>query len=116
MANNEIQDSEMPQQGASKFLKGIDVKGKLVPATIKAVGQSTFQSDGESKTVRTLDVEVGKDIKTFSLNKTNIQTMVEAFGKNVDSWVNKKITLTSTQKTNPKNGASVDSIMIVAQA
>lgn len=116
MSGNEIEDSELPQQGASKFLKGADVKGKLVRATVKSVGNSTFETDGETKSVRTLEVQIGNDVKSFSLNKTNVSNMASAFGRNVTNWVGKTITLTSTQKTNPKTGQAVDSIIIVAQA
>ena len=115
MGKNEIEDSEMPQTGASKFLKGIDVKGKIVQATIEAVGESTFESNGESKSVRTLDVDLGKDgVKSFSLNKTNIATLVAAYGRGVQNWVGKRINLTSTVKNNPKTGQPTDSIMIIA--
>jgi len=102
-----ISDEELP---ASNILKGSEVVGKFVEATISAVG--TFQlKDGS--TARTLIVPVNGVEKSFILNRSNKGALVEAYGKNTKDWVGKHIRITSVKRLNPKTGVQVDGILVL---
>jgi len=59
-----------------------------------------------------INVRVGKQEYSFSLNKTNTRRLVEMFGDNSDNWVNKKIVIYTILTTSPKTGKEVQGLRI----
>jgi hypothetical protein len=111
--SDEIQADEMPQQN-NKYLKGSDLVGKFLKAKIVSTGETIFK--GQEKPVRNLTVEMDGRETSFTLNKTNIATLVQAYGKSTKNWIGKTVQLTSTKKTNPTTGQLADSIVVIATA
>ena len=102
-----ISDEELP---SANILRGSEVAGKFLETTISAVG--LFQlKDGS--TARTLTVNVNGTEKSFILNRSNKQALVEAYGKNTRDWVGKHIRITSVKRLNPKTGMQVDGILVL---
>jgi len=102
-----ISDEELP---SANILRGSEVAGKFLETAISAVG--LFQlKDGS--TARTLTVPVNGVEKTFILNRSNKQALVEAYGKNTKEWIGKHIRITSVKRLNPKTGVQVDGILVL---
>jgi hypothetical protein len=72
----------------SKYLKASDLQGKEVTVTIAKVGVESL-NDGERKPSLHF---VGKD-KGMLLNKTNTNRIATMYGKEMNEWVGKKVTL-----------------------
>jgi len=78
----------------SNFIKAENIKGgEICEINGKAETAEIPQKDKTVKTVLNVPVLMdGKD-RIFTPNKTNGDTMVEAFGEDSDLWVGKKFTL-----------------------
>lgn len=74
-----------------RFIKCADLKGKNVTLTIAAVTLEELEGD-KGKQVKGL-VAFEKTEKQLALNKTNGICIKEMFGKKVQTWVGKRITL-----------------------
>ena len=109
---DEISTDEFPRKSSS-ILRGSDVAGKVIRATIMKTGSTTF-SDG--RRVRTLYVTVAgeKEEKSFALNRGNTQTLAQAYGSKTAAWVGKTVQLTTTKANNPQTKTQVDSILVIA--
>jgi hypothetical protein len=72
----------------SKFLKSEDIKGKPIVATISFVEMQLVGQGQDQKKKPILHFEEGKPMV---LNKTNTETIEEAFGDESDEWAGKKL-------------------------
>ena len=102
-----VSDEELP---SANILRGSEVSGKFLETSISAVG--LFQMR-DGTTARTLTVPVNGVEKTFILNRSNKQALVEAYGKNTKEWIGKHIRITSVKRLNPKTGVQVDGILVL---
>ena len=91
----------------SKYLKASDLRGRDVEVTIGNV-ISEEVGDGHKPVV----LFQGKD-RGLVLNKTNAQTIGDAYGGDTDSWAGKKITLYAAKTQ--FNGQMVDCIRVRAK-
>lgn len=76
---------------SGRFLKCADLKGKNVTLTIAAVDLETLE--GETGPQKKGVVAFEKTDKMLALNKTNGICLKEMFGKKVQSWIGKRVTL-----------------------
>ena len=91
-----------------KFLKAVDLKGRQVTVEISAVDLEELEGDG-GKQVKGIISFRGKG-KQLALNRTNGVCLKAMFGKKVQDWVGKRVTLMPTET---KFGAEmVDAIRI----
>lgn len=74
-----------------RFLKASDFKGKNVTLKIKEVNLEELEGDKGKQIKGVLSFE--KTDKQLALNKTNGICAKEMFGKKVQEWVGKRITL-----------------------
>ena len=84
----------------SNSLKASDFEGNEATLTIKGYEVREFdQNDnktGESYKVKKPIFSFHETEKTFVCNRTNLRTIAEVYGKEIDTWVGKKITLFPT--------------------
>ena len=115
--SNIVGDEELPKPKNESILRGADVKkmGPLLKASIVSSEMFTFPS-GDTARKLTISYKNGGTsyTKNFTLNKTNVKTLVDAYGKDTDEWVGESITLTTSEKNNPETGDVVDSIVVIA--
>jgi hypothetical protein len=91
-----------------RFLKASDLKGQRVTVTIKSVDLEELEGDG-GKIVKGVIGFAGKE-KMMALNRTNGLCLRSMFGKKVQAWEGKRVTLIPTET---KFGAeTVDAIRI----
>lgn len=74
-----------------RFIKASDLKGKNVTLTIAAVDLEELEGD-KGKQIKGV-VGFEKTEKQLALNKTNGICLKEMFGKKVQGWVGKRVTL-----------------------
>lgn len=74
-----------------RFIKAADLKGKNVTLTIASVDLEELEGD-KGKQVKGV-VGFEKTEKQLALNKTNGICLKEMFGKKVQGWVGKRVTL-----------------------
>lgn len=74
-----------------RFIKCADLKGKNVTLTIASVDLETLEGDKGPQKKGVVAFE--KTEKMFALNKTNGICLKEMFGKKVQGWVGKRVTL-----------------------
>lgn len=74
-----------------RFIKAADLKGKNVTLTIASVDLEELEGD-KGKQIKGV-VGFEKTEKQLALNKTNGICLKEMFGKKVQSWVGKRVTL-----------------------
>lgn len=74
-----------------RFIKAADLKGKNVTLTIASVDLEELEGD-KGKQVKGI-VGFDKTEKHLALNKTNGICLKEMFGKKVQGWVGKRVTL-----------------------
>lgn len=74
-----------------RFIKTVDLKGKNVTLTIASVDLEELEGD-KGKQVKGV-VGFEKTEKQLALNKTNGICLREMFGKKVQGWVGKRVTL-----------------------
>jgi len=89
---------DMNQYFPSTFLKAGDLKGQVARVVIAKITEATFKdknSPSGEKTVPELHFQ-GKD-KTFTLNITNRNELMKAFGPDGDLWIGKTIELHPTK-------------------
>jgi hypothetical protein len=77
----------------SRFLKASDLDGRNVTVTIQSAKLEAIANQERKKLVLSF---VGKD-KQFICNKTNADTIAEMYGKEIDPWAGKRITLCTRQ-------------------
>lgn len=91
-----------------RFLKASDLKGQRVTVTIGSVDLEELEGD-KGKTVKGVIGFLGKE-KMMALNRTNGLCLKSMFGKKVQAWEGKRVTLIPTET---KFGAeTVDAIRI----
>jgi hypothetical protein len=78
-----------------RFLKAGELKGKNVTLRIKSVDLEKLVGDKGEQTKGVLTFE--KTDKHLALNKTNGICLKEMFGKKVQEWVGKRVTLFPSQ-------------------
>jgi hypothetical protein len=78
-----------------RFLKAADLKGRQVTVTISAVDLEELEGDG-GKTTKGIISFQGKE-KMIALNRTNGVCLKAMFGKKVQEWIGKRITLFPTE-------------------
>jgi len=78
-----------------RFLKASDLKGKNVTVKIAAVNIEELVGDKGPQIKGVIGFE--KTEKQWALNKTNGICLKEMFGKKVQEWVGKRVTLMSAQ-------------------
>jgi hypothetical protein len=74
-----------------RFIKASDLKGKNVTLTIASVDLEELEGD-KGKQIKGV-VGFEKTEKQLALNKTNGICLKEMFGKKVQGWVGKRVTL-----------------------
>jgi len=76
---------------SGNFLKAEDCKGGEI-CEILDEGEITelTNPEGKVKSVMNFQVSFGESEKTFTPNKSNGNTLVEAFGEDTKSWVGKR--------------------------
>lgn len=74
-----------------RFIKAADLKGKNVTLTIASVDLEELEGD-KGKQIKGV-VGFDKTEKQLALNKTNGICLKEMFGKKVQQWVGKRVTL-----------------------
>lgn len=74
-----------------RFIKASDLKGKNVTLTIASVDLEELEGD-KGKQIKGV-VGFEKTEKQLALNKTNGICLKEMFGKKVQDWVGKRVTL-----------------------
>jgi hypothetical protein len=74
-----------------RFIKAADLKGKNVTLTIASVDLEELEGD-KGKQIKGV-VGFERTEKQLALNKTNGICLKEMFGKKVQGWVGKKVTL-----------------------
>lgn len=74
-----------------RFIKAADLKGQNVTLTIAAVDLEELEGD-KGKQIKGV-VEFERTEKMLALNKTNGICLKEMFGKKVQEWVGKRVTL-----------------------
>jgi hypothetical protein len=75
----------------SKYLAASDVKKPFI-TTIEAVDKINFARDGERQKKEAVLTLKGVS-KPAVVDKTNADTLSEAFGKEFDDWIDKRITV-----------------------
>jgi hypothetical protein len=93
----------------SKYLRGADLIGKEVTATIKHVIANEFTSD-DGRKVRKPVIEFTNGTKALVLNRTNIAGLSAMYGDDMDRWAGKKVTLHPDRV--PYRGRIVDTIRV----
>lgn len=78
-----------------KFLKAADLKGKHVTVTISAVNLAELEGDTGKMAKGVISFQ-GKE-KMMALNRTNGLCLRAMFGKKVQEWVGKRVTLLPTE-------------------
>jgi hypothetical protein len=109
---DQIGPDELPKK-TSSFIRGSDLVGKIVKATIAKTGTTTF-SDGRRARTLYVVLDGESDEKSFSLNKNNTTILAAAYGAKVSNWTGKKISLTATQVNHPITKQQVAGILVVA--
>ena len=82
----------------STFLKAADLKGQVAKVVISSITETKFK-DAKSPTGEKIVPELhfqGKE-KTFTLNVTNRNELMSAFGPDGDLWIGKTIELHPTK-------------------
>jgi hypothetical protein len=77
----------------SRYLQTATVKAKPIVATISNVGMETVGQGADQKRKPVLHLE---DEKPMVLNRTNFETLADAFGDS-DEWVGRKIRVYATR-------------------
>lgn len=111
---DEISDEELPSQNTgATYLKGAEIAGKVVDATITEVTELKTFSDGRKG--RSLVVDIRGTPRMVGLNKKNMATLVSAFGKRYTDWVGKQISIGTTKVTNPSTGVMTDGLVLLVR-
>jgi hypothetical protein len=98
---------DMSNRFGSPFLKASDLSSARTRVTITEISDELMGNPRERKTVAYfLELEKG-----LVLNKTNGKTLLTAFGKNSDDWLNKVIELVVKPGQSPQ-GEEMDVIRI----
>jgi hypothetical protein len=106
-ANQESATMDMSGRFGSPFLKASDLSSERTRVTITEISDELMGNPRERKTVAYfLELEKG-----LVLNKTNGKTLLTAFGKNSDDWLNKVIELVVKPGQSPQ-GEEMDVIRI----
>jgi hypothetical protein len=82
----------------SNSLKAEDLEGEETTLVIKSYTVREFdqEKDGRHYTVKKPIFSFKDTDKTLVCNKTNMQAIAYAYGKEMDAWIGKKITLFPT--------------------
>ncbi len=75
---------------ASNYIAGADLQNKQAKVKVSGSELKSYD-DGTEKVVLSFE---GKD-KKLTCNKTRLKTMINLFGPDTDSWLNKEIILTA---------------------
>ena len=83
--------------GGGDFLKGAELNGATVTATIESVDVMTFNNDGKDDSKLVLKL-VGKD-KRVVLNKTNTRNIIEGLDGNAETstWAGVSVEIAPNQ-------------------
>jgi hypothetical protein len=76
----------------SKYMRGADLIGKEITATIKGVTAGEFTADDGRKHRKPV-VEFNDGVKPLVLNRTNTASLAAMFSDNMEKWAGKKILL-----------------------
>jgi hypothetical protein len=86
--------TEWDQLYPGRFLKAGDLAGKKVTLTIAAIDLDELEGNTGKKVKGVISFE--KTDKQLALNKTNGICLKEMFGKKVQEWVGRRVTLFSS--------------------
>ncbi len=95
----------------SKYVKAAEVKGKQIPLTIRTVEMEEMPDKDERPVVYFNETQRG-----MVLNRTNADTIKEAYGSQTEAWTSKPIVLSTIRVNNPNGGGMVDGLCVTTPA
>lgn len=89
-----------------RFLKGVEFKGKEYTFTIAGTGKEKIR--GKVQAILTLK-ETEREV---AMNRTNAEALVLMFGREMDNWKGKRVTLHAPVLKNPFQGGRTPQIRV----
>lgn len=84
------------EKKTSSYLKPVDLGGKRIRVTVSDVTSVTFPArDGKPEQTR-YNLVFAEGVKPFTMNTTNQDAMIEAYGDESDDWKGKTVVLVPT--------------------
>ena len=97
----------------SRYFKASDLSGKPLAVVIEGAALEKLQ-DMKGGTVDKLVITFLKQQKKFVVNKTNFETIADAYGDETDDWAGKRLELyPTTARVGPR---TVDAVRVRAPA